>query len=244
VTTLPTLPSRPVTPRPGKVPAIQATDVRRSFQTEDQVVEALRGIDLTIEPAEIVAIVGRSGAGKSTLLNAIGALDRGYSGELKVFGQELRHLDDRALSNFRNRQIGFVFQAFNLLPNLTVGDNVLLPAAFAEDLAEPRDKARHLLDEVGLGDRWGDMPQRLSGGERQRVAIARALLLDPALLVCDEPTGSLDAETAARILELFRIIRDRNGTTLVLVTHDPSVAACADRTVTLQAGRIVVPEVA
>lgn len=219
---------------------IEARDVRRSFRTDDdQVVEALRGVDLTVRQGEIVAIVGRSGSGKSTLLNTIGALDRGYTGGLRVFGQELRDLDDRALSRFRNRQIGFVFQAFNLLPNLCVGDNVMLPAAFGPDHADATAKARRLLDEVGLADRWSEKPQRLSGGERQRVAIARALLLDPALLVCDEPTGSLDAETAARILDLFRAIRDRNGTTLIWVTHDPTVASSADRIVTLQAGRIV-----
>ncbi len=254
MTERPPLPDRPGPPARAPLPvrpaassshsaevlAIQASDVRRTFRTDDQVVEALRGVDLTVRRGEIVAIVGRSGAGKSTLLNAIGALDRGYTGGLRVFGQELRELDDRALSRFRNRQIGFVFQAFNLLPNLCVGDNVMLPAAFGSDHADATAKARRLLDEVGLADRWNEMPQRLSGGERQRVAIARALLLDPALLVCDEPTGSLDGETAARILEQFRAIRDRNGTTLIWVTHDPTVAGNADRIVTLRAGRIVV----
>ncbi|MBM4341949.1 MAG: ABC transporter ATP-binding protein [Deltaproteobacteria bacterium] len=204
---------------------------------------ALRDVSLRVSRGESVAIVGRSGAGKSTLLNLVGALDRGYQGSLRVFGQELRALPDRALSRFRNRQIGFVFQSFNLLPNLSVGHNVLLPASFGVDLPHEAlvERARTLLSEFGLGDRWGQKPAQMSGGERQRVAIARALLLQPPLLVCDEPTGSLDGETAAHILDTLRGIQRAQDTALVIVTHDPDVAAACDRTVRLDRGRVAVP---
>jgi len=226
-------------------PAIEARSLARQFATEGQVVQALRGVDLCIAQGEAVAIVGKSGAGKSTLLNLIGALDRTYDGELRVFGQELRRLPDRALSRFRNQQIGFVFQSFNLLPHLSVGDNVMLAGSFGGTLSggELRRRAQGLLDEMGLGDRFGQRPTQLSGGERQRVAIARALLMQPPLLVCDEPTGSLDGATAAQILAILHDIRTRLGTTLVVVTHDPLVAAEMQRTVTLEAGRVVQPAV-
>ena len=225
--------------------AVDARDLRREFALDDgSKVSALSGVDLRINSGEIVAIVGRSGAGKSTLLNLIGAIDRGYEGDLQVLGQELRKLNERQLAKFRNRQIGFVFQSFNLLPSLTVGDNVQLPASFGSELsdAEVLKKARHLLDEVGLLSRFSQAPMQLSGGERQRVAIARALLLDPPLLVCDEPTGSLDESSAAQILQLFQTIRQQRGTTLVLVTHDANVARFADRTVRLDHGRIAPTE--
>ncbi len=222
--------------------AVEARGLRRQFPLDGGgTVTALDDVDLHIAPGEIVAVVGRSGAGKSTLLNLIGAIDRGYEGELTVFGQELRRLSERELARFRNRQIGFVFQSFNLLPGLTVGDNVMLPASFGADMPDVlvRRRAHHLLDEVGLGDRFNQPPLQLSGGERQRVAIARALLLEPPLLVCDEPTGSLDTATADQILQLFREIREKRGTTLVMVTHDPAVARSADRLVRLERGRIV-----
>lgn len=220
--------------------AILARGLCRTFRVEGREIRALQGVDLQIAPGESVAIVGRSGAGKSTLLNLIGALDRGYTGHLEVFGQALHKLADRDLSRFRNRQIGFVFQSFNLLTGLTVGDNVMLPASFGVDLpaAEVRRRAEHLLGELGLGDRFGQMPAQMSGGERQRVAIARALLLQPPLLVCDEPTGALDAQTSRQLLHILAQMRDKFGTALVIVTHDPAVAATADRTVILDKGRI------
>lgn len=221
--------------------AIAAVGLGRTFGSEGRHVRALADVAMTVERGAHVAIVGRSGAGKSTLLNLIGALDRGYTGSLRVFGQELRELPDRTLSRFRNRQIGFVFQSFNLLPGLTVGDNVMLPASFGAALspAEARRRAQLLLDDVGLGGRFDQLPAQMSGGERQRVAIARALLLQPPLLVCDEPTGSLDGETAAHVLGLLHGIRSRNGTALVVVTHDPQVAAAADRIVRLDRGKVV-----
>ncbi len=221
--------------------AIDAQSLCRTFVADGKPVHALRDVSLSVAAGEAVAIVGRSGAGKSTLLNLIGALDRGYQGSLQVFGQQVRDLPDRALARFRNRQIGFVFQAFNLLPNLTVGQNVLLPASFGAALAygELVERARHLLGQFGLGDRFGQMPAQMSGGERQRVAIARALLLEPPLLVCDEPTGSLDGETAAHILDVLHGIQRSHGTALVLVTHDPQVAASCDRIVRLEKGCVV-----
>lgn len=222
--------------------AIEAAGLSRHFVTDEgKLVQALQDISLRIGAGEHVAIVGKSGAGKSTLLNLIGALDRGYGGDLRVFGQELRRLPDGALSRFRNRQIGFVFQAFNLLPNLTVGDNVMLPASFGGDLtaSQAEGRARELLNDFGLGDRFGQRPNQLSGGERQRVAIARALLLQPPLLVCDEPTGSLDGQTAAHILDVLKSVQKDRGAALVVVTHDPAVAAAADRVITLERGRIV-----
>ncbi len=220
--------------------AIDARQLNRTFAIVGATVQALVNVDLAIAPKEIVAIIGRSGAGKSTLLNLIGALDRQYQGELRVFGQELKSLSDAQLSRFRNRQIGFVFQAFQLLPNISVGENVMLPAYFGSDLAqsEIERRARWLLGEMELSARFDQNPQQMSGGERQRVAIARALLLEPPLLVCDEPTGSLDAATAQQILQLFNSIRDKFGTTLVMVTHDPSVAAAADRVITLDRGLV------
>lgn len=221
--------------------AIDASGLSRTFIADQRPVHALREVSLQVAAGESVAIVGRSGAGKSTLLNLIGALDRGYQGSLRVFGQEVRAMPDRALSRFRNRQIGFVFQAFNLLPNLSVGQNVLLPASFGTALShgELVERARYLLGEFGLADRFGQMPAQMSGGERQRVAIARALLLQPPLLVCDEPTGSLDGETAAHILGVLHGIQRTHGTALVLVTHDPQVAQSCDRVVRLDKGRVV-----
>ena len=222
--------------------AVEATHLRRRFALSDgNHVTALDDVDLRVQTGEILAIVGRSGSGKTTLLNLVGAMDRDYEGTLSVFGRELRHFSERELARFRNRQIGFVFQAFNLLPGLTVGDNVMLPASFGAELTDSQVRARAqvLLAEVGLADRFKQPPMQLSGGERQRVAIARALLLEPPLLVCDEPTGSLDSTTAEQILQLFQDIRRRRGTTLVLVTHDPAVARSADRLVRLDGGRIV-----
>lgn len=224
--------------------AIEARGLARSFTTDGRVLQALRGVDLAIARGEHVAIVGRSGAGKSTLLNLIGALDRGYEGSLRVFGQELRSLPDAALSRFRNRQIGFVFQSFNLLGGLTVGDNVMLPASFGAPLdgGEVLRRAHDLLDQMGLGDRFDQSTNQLSGGERQRVAIARALLLRPPLLVCDEPTGSLDSDTAAHILATLKSLQQSHQATLVVVTHDPLVADAADRIIRLDKGSVVAAE--
>ncbi len=183
-------------------------------------------------------MLGPSGSGKSTLLGIVGGLDRDYQGKVAVFGEDLRGLSDRALSRLRGDRIGFVFQAFHLLAHLSVLDNVLAPALFTADDAGLRPRALALLERLGLADRALDTPARLSGGQRQRVAIARALLRRPALLLCDEPTGNLDAETGARTIELFRDLHREGGLTVVAVTHEERLAAVATRTLHLRDGRL------
>jgi putative ABC transport system ATP-binding protein len=199
----------------------------------------LRGVDLRVERGEFVAIEGQSGSGKSTLLHLIGGLDRAYEGEVRVLGQELRALDDGALSSLRNRGIGFVFQSFNLLPAITALDNVLLPEAFGE-IPDARVRAREALARVGLAGKERVRPFQLSGGERQRVAIARALLARPPLLLADEPTGNLDAGTGHDIIELFRSLH-RDGMTLLIVTHEIRVSRAATRVLLLRNGALETP---
>jgi len=222
-------------------PLVQARGLGRSFGQGPGRVQALVDLDLDIAAGEFVAIAGPSGSGKTTLLQLLGALDRGYEGSLKIGGRELRELGDRQLSRFRNSQVGFVFQAFNLLPALDVGGNVTMPAQFGVGLDRNRAsaRARELLERVGLAGFWSKMPLTLSGGERQRVAIARALLLEPPMLMCDEPTGSLDADSATMVLDLFAEIAAERGTTLVVVTHHASVSDRADRVLRLSHGRLV-----
>ncbi|MCO4760770.1 MAG: ABC transporter ATP-binding protein [Myxococcales bacterium] len=224
--------------------AIDAVGLGRRYAGPDGDITALSGVDLHIDAGEWVGIVGRSGAGKTTMLQLLGALDRGYDGSLRIGGVELKNLKDRALSEFRNGHIGFVFQAFNLLPDLSVGANVTMPAHFGAGMpqAEATHRGRELLAQVGLPDVWNKRPLTLSGGQRQRVAIARALLLRPALLLCDEPTGALDTKTAAAVLELFSELRQAHGTTLVLVTHDDEVKERCPRVLTLDGGRLVADE--
>lgn len=221
---------------------VDAVGLRRVHGHGAASIVALAGIDLVIRPGDRLAITGPSGAGKSTLLNLLGALDRDYQGTLCVQGRELRTLDDSALSLLRNRSIGFVFQSFHLLPGLDVGSNLLLPAAFDDraDLAAARRRAEDLLRRVGLDPTslWRRRPLELSGGQRQRVAIARALLLRPPLLLCDEPTGSLDAAHAAEVLDLFDEVSAQDGSALVAVTHDPAVVRRLGRVLALRAGSV------
>ncbi len=196
----------------------------------------LSGVALSIDEGELVAVLGPSGSGKSTLLGIVGGLDRDYQGKVSVFGEDLRALGDRALSRLRGDRIGFVFQAFHLLPHLTVLDNVCAPALFTAADPGIRPRALALLERLGLAERAEDTPARLSGGQRQRVAIARALLRRPALLLCDEPTGNLDAETGARTIELFRDLHREGGLTIIAVTHEERLAAVATRTLHLKDG--------
>jgi putative ABC transport system ATP-binding protein len=203
--------------------------------------DLLRGVDLEVPRGDFVAIEGQSGSGKSTLLHLVGGLDRDYGGTLRVLGEELRALDDPQLSALRNRGIGFIFQSFNLLPQLTALENVLLPEAFGEVPDAPA-RARLALEKVGLGHKASARPVRLSGGERQRVAIARALLLQPPLLLCDEPTGNLDARTGEGIIDLFRALH-RAGSTLLIVTHEVRVSRAATRVLLLRDGRLEAPPV-
>lgn len=202
---------------------------------------ALRDVSLTVDKGEFLAVVGRSGSGKTTLLNVLGGLDRGWTGRVEVAGKDLARLGDGDMSLLRNRTMGFVFQAFHLLPHLTVLENVTLPAWFGpsdRDRAEAQDRARQALERVGLAPRAGDRPTRLSAGERQRVAVARALLNRPALLLCDEPTGNLDAATGAAVLDILLELNRRDGTTLVVATHEPRVSEAAGRRIVLEAGKV------
>ncbi|MEI2457243.1 ABC transporter ATP-binding protein [Lysobacter firmicutimachus] len=217
---------------------IELEAVHRRYEMNGQAVNALDGVDLSIEAGEFVAITGASGSGKSSLLNILGCLDRPTRGRYLIEGRDVAALDDEAASDIRNRRIGFVFQSFHLLPRLSVLENVLLPLRFHR--APPADsaqRARHLLDRVGLGARSGHRPSELSGGQQQRAAIARALLLQPALLLADEPTGNLDSKSAADVLDLIGEVH-AGGQTVVLVTHDRDLAARAPREVRLHDGRI------
>ena len=203
-------------------------------------VRALENITLHVGQGEIVSIVGPSGSGKSTLLNLIGTLDRPTSGCIQIAGQDLSSLNDTALTRLRREKIGFIFQFFNLLPSLTCLQNVGLPLHLCGwSGPKVRERARTLLDLVGLGDRLDDLPEELSGGERQRVAIARALASQPPLLLADEPTGNLDSQTGKEILGLLQDLHQQFGSTIILVTHDPSVASVATRRITLRDARIV-----
>jgi putative ABC transport system ATP-binding protein len=222
------------------VPAVEVRDVAKVYGSGPAAVRALRGVDLTIARGEFVAIMGPSGSGKSTLLHIIGALESPTSGTVAVGGRRYDHLDDRELTRLRRDHIGFVFQFFNLLPSLSAIENALLPALIAgrRDRAL-RDRARMLIGRVGLGDRAEHLPAELSGGEQQRVSIARALLLQPELVLADEPTGNLDTRAGAEILALLREVNQRDGESILMVTHDPNAAARADRVVFLRDGEIV-----
>lgn len=201
---------------------------------------ALRDINLEIEAGEYVAITGPSGSGKSTLLRTLGGLDRGFEGEIYLGEAALSQLGDRKLSQLRARRLGFIFQSFHLLPQLTVIENVLLPTYFHSlgPYEEQRERARQLLDAVGLASRADESPERLSGGQQQRVAIARALLNDPDLLLCDEPTGSLDVETGVAVMELLEARRREHGATLLVVTHEAHILDRADRAIQLVDSRL------
>ena len=223
---------------PSAAPVIEIIGMTRHFVLGDEVVEALRGIDLTIRKGEYVAIVGPSGSGKSTLMNLLGCLDTPTSGRYLLDGEEVQALDDDALAENRNRKIGFVFQSFNLLARASAVDNVALPLLYAgASRAARRQAATAALQRVGLGDRLLHRPEQLSGGQRQRVAIARALVNQPAVLLADEPTGNLDQRTGAEIIALFERLH-HEGVTVILVTHDHSLAERTDRQIVIVDGRI------
>jgi putative ABC transport system ATP-binding protein len=221
-------------------PIYELRDVRKTFGSGASAVTALTGIDLVIEPREIVAVVGASGSGKTTLLQLLGALDRPTAGEVLCDGRDIQTIGEGELSRLRRDVIGFVFQQFNLIPTLDARQNVEAAAATTDlPREERRRRAAELLEAVGLGAREGHLPSQLSGGEQQRVAIARALMNDPRVLLADEPTGNLDSRTGVEILTLLQRLAARNGQTIVLVTHEPAVAAAAPRVVTLRDGAIV-----
>lgn len=219
--------------------AVRASGVQRSFGSGDAVVHALRGIDLEVARAEFVALMGPSGCGKSTLLHLLGGLDRPTAGQVEVDGHQLDQLDESERAVVRRRSIGFVFQAYNLVPNLTVADNVDLPGLLAgrpaDEVATRRDE---LLELLGIAHRADALPATLSGGQQQRAAIARAVVNSPTVLLGDEPTGNLDSASGAQVLALLRRLH-ADGQTLVLVTHDPLVASFAGRVVFLRDGEVV-----
>jgi len=215
--------------------------IRKTYEKHRPDAWVLRGVDLHVAAGESVAIMGASGSGKSTLLNVIGGLDRDFEGEATVNGMALKTLPDRALSRFRNMTIGFVFQSFHLLPHLTVRQNVALPAAFNRQHgnAEVDRLVNEAMERCAIAHKATAHPNHLSGGERQRVAIARALLNHPPILLCDEPTGSLDQANGARVLELFRQLNETERITLVIVTHEPRIADVTRRVVRVEDGRVV-----
>jgi putative ABC transport system ATP-binding protein len=224
--------------------AVRTEGLRKIFGDTKAQRSALDGVTLSVEEGEFVAILGPSGSGKSTLLGIVGGLDREYEGKVELFGRDLAKLKDRELAELRGKRVGFVFQAFHLLGHLTVMENVLAPALFDRESTPDASakRAREVLGRLGIADRGEDRPAELSGGQRQRVAIARALFQKPDLLLCDEPTGNLDAETGAQTIELFRELHAQGGLTVLAVTHEERLAEAATRTVRLAAGKIALPE--
>ena len=215
---------------------IKAHDIHKSYGD----LEVLKGVSLEVKPSEVVSIVGPSGAGKTTLLQILGTLSKMDSGTLKIDSEEVGKLGDDALSDFRNRKIGFVFQFHNLLPEFTALENVMIPALIAgRDKGETEKEAKHLLDMMQLSERTTHKPAALSGGEQQRVAIARALINRPALLLADEPSGNLDSKNREEIHSLFFRLRDELGQTTIIVTHDEKLAQMADRQIVMQDGEII-----
>ncbi len=218
-------------------PVVVLEDVRKEYSLGGTVV-ALAGVDLALEPGSYTAVMGPSGSGKSTLLNLVGALDTPTAGTVSVAGEEIARRSEAGRARLRGTEIGFVFQTFNLMPRQTAIENVTLPLTFAGwERSRRRARARELLERVGLGDRTEHHPQELSGGQRQRVAIARALAADPALLLADEPTGNVDTDTGAAIMELLADANDR-GNTILLVTHERRIAEHADRIIHLRDGHL------
>ena len=231
-----------MTPAPGTSSVIVFEQITREYAMQSEIVHALRGVSLTVARGEYLAIMGPSGSGKSTLMNIIGCLDSPSQGRYLLNGTDVSHMDDNALADVRNREIGFVFQTFNLLPRATALQNVELPLVYTGlPQAERRERAQRALEQVGLADRVQHKPNEMSGGQRQRVAIARALVTRPSILLADEPTGNLDSQTGAEILAWFdRLAGD--GNTLVLVTHEEDVARHARRMIRLRDGRIASDE--
>ena len=224
-------------------PIIELQDVRRIYQMGTQVVKALDGTTITIYPNEYVAIMGPSGSGKSTMMNIIGCLDVPTSGTYTLTGQQVSDMDDDELAAARNREIGFIFQTFNLLPRVNCLHNVGLPLIYAGiSRSKRREMAAYALESVGLGDRMDHKPNELSGGQRQRVAVARALVNQPSILLADEPTGNLDSKTGVEIMHLFEGLYEA-GNTIIVVTHEEHVAAHARRVVKLLDGKIESDEV-
>jgi putative ABC transport system ATP-binding protein len=221
------------------MPVLQADDLRKQYHLGDNRVDALAGVDFLVEKGEFVAIMGPSGSGKSTLLHMIGGLDQPSGGEVFLAGARLSQMKDKKLTLLRRRNIGFVFQFFNLLPTLSAEENITLPLLIdGKNLKAYQQRINSLLQLTGLSERRGHKPEQLSGGEQQRVALARALITEPAILLADEPTGNLDSKTGTAIMELLRQSCDELDQSIVVVTHDPRAAAYADRVVFLRDGHL------
>ena len=220
---------------------LETRDLKKHYRMGTSIVRALDGVTLTVEQGEFLALLGTSGSGKSTLLNLVAGLDRPSEGTLRIFGQDLARMSSAELSLHRRPNVGIIFQSFNLVSTMSAVENVALPLMFADVPKAERDgEAARLLEAIGLGDRLRHRPRELSGGEQQRVAIARAIANKPHLLLADEPTGNLDSRTSREILSLLKELNEREGKTIVMVTHDPSLAAhYAHRTITMLDGAIV-----
>src|SRR5262245_16243060 len=221
---------------------IELRNLKKIYDLGEVKVEALRGVSLDINDGEFVALIGPSGSGKSTLMNTIGCLDRPTAGSYRLAGDEVAGLSQDELAQVRNRRIGFIFQNFNLLARTTALENVEVPLLYNPNCSR-RDRGRRateMLERVGLGDRLDHGPSQLSGGQQQRVAIARALINQPAILLCDEPTGNLDTRTSREIMTLFRTLNERDGLTVIIVTHDLEIARKAKRALVLVDGEIVI----
>ena len=219
-------------------PLINITNIKRDFQLGNETINVLKGIDLQINKGEYVALMGPSGSGKSTLMNLLGCLDTPTSGSYILNGNDISQMHDDDLAEIRNKEIGFVFQTFNLLPRTTALDNVALPMIYAGYSKSERNvRATEVLTQVGLNDRMDHQPNQLSGGQRQRVAVARALVNNPSIILADEPTGNLDSKTSVEIMNLFGDIH-KNGNTVILVTHEEDIAKYAHRIIRLRDGLI------
>jgi len=220
-------------------PVLQVIDLEKELRAGEVRVRILRGVSFSVERGEFMGIIGPSGSGKSTLLGLIGGLDTPSMGRVLIDGTDITRMSERQLTRIRNEKIGFVFQFFNLIPTLTAQENVALPIQFAlRRRSNPNQRAKELLTLFGLGDRLHHRPSQLSGGQQQRVAIARALANEPSLLLGDEPTGNLDSESSAIVLQALREVRERMATTIILVTHSMDIAAQLDRVVTLVDGQV------
>jgi putative ABC transport system ATP-binding protein len=228
-----------VSDKPAPAPVVRLRDITKSYGAGAAKTQVLRGVSFDVASGEFVALVGQSGSGKSTLLNIIGGLDQPDAGEVEVFGTDTLRAGDAKRAALRNRSIGFVFQAFNLLDHLTVLGNVILPASFSHDADHVETRGREALRRVGLSDLANRRPGELSGGQKQRVAIARALFNSPTLLLCDEPTGNLDSETGKEVIDFFRELNAKDGVTLVIVTHERRVSSVAKRVIAMRDGMLV-----
>ena len=221
--------------------ALETRDLKKHYRMGETTVRALDGVSLTVAPGEFVGLLGTSGSGKSTLLNLIGGLDQPTEGTLRIFDQDLAGLSSLELSQHRRRNVGIIFQSFNLVPGMSASENVALAMMFAGvPRAEREQRATTLLESMGLGDRRRHRPRELSGGEQQRVAIARALSNQPSMLLADEPTGNLDSRTSQEIMALLKQLNERDGKTIIMVTHDPNLARTyAHRTITMLDGAVI-----